>query len=678
MLGSQNWWKRVLAGAQQNNKVQRNTKQTSFFIGKKPRVKDIAPLLPWSLQVLTAAVSWYLRESPEPQPAVKSPESQPAVKPSEPHPDSETFDLNPDVDHDSKPDPTYSDSLPDSRPPEFLLGPKPLRPSRGSSTRRGRPPDRGSSTLLCPHRSSRLMPVRRRSPDRQFLRRRPLDHQLLRCRPPDRLLHCHWPPDRLLLRRRPPDRLLLRRRPPGLCLVWSFNLSTWPVFRFGRLPSFRGPLPCPGQVVFWFGLSPSFRGPFHPPRAKAVTSRDPRTRRAQLGQNRMTLTRFLLCLLLFPFVSSAQVAPPTNVTLTCRSQKNILNWDYDRIVPGLRFLVKILSDSSLKGCRDEIWVDGPPLQANVSFLSDPDATYFLTVKAVLGKNESVPSPMDGLTFSYFHSSLAGQQCLLDLPPVNVTPQPHHQIQFQFKHPWLVYKEGLSGCKGHKNKKSYQRVSESKLPDFDYKVKMAGQERDHNFGCEDAVCEGRLQVDAAQDQHCLKIQGSLKKMSVESTNEYCALKTEPPHSHITLYTWISIIILMGAALVAFMVYRRMTSPSLDMPPPLVFGDKKHPLMPPDDLVSPVGSVSVSPREEDDDQSFTPSVPVPKEYEGRMKLKPEDPEKGNAADDDAAYMPGGNLASDDEEQESDQRSRSTYERRSVVLGLAPEDRAEGYRG
>ncbi|MEQ2303311.1 hypothetical protein AMECASPLE_015418, partial [Ameca splendens] len=372
-------------------------------------------------------------------------------------------------------------------------------------------------------------------------------------------------------------------------------------------------------------------------------------------------------------------APPTNVTLTCRSQKNILYWDYDQIVPGLRFLVKILSDSSLKGCRNEIWVDGPPLQANVSFLSDPDATYFLIVKAVLGKNESVPSPTDGLTFSYFHSSLEGQKCLLDLPPVNVTPEPHH-IQFQFKHPWLVYKEGLSGCKEHKNKKSHQRVSESKLPNFEYKVKMAGQEQDHNFECEDAVCEGRLQVDAAQDQHCLKIQGSLKKMSVESANEYCALKTEPPHSNTTLYAWISIIIiLMGAALVALMVYRRRTSPSSVMPDFLIFGDKKkhHPLMPPDDLVSPVVSVPVSPREEDE-QSFTPSVPGFTEYEGRMKLRPEDPEKGNAADDDAAYMEGGNLASDNEEQESDQESRSPYERRSVVLELAPEDRAEGYRG
>ncbi|XP_047207815.1 interferon gamma receptor 1-like [Girardinichthys multiradiatus] len=388
----------------------------------------------------------------------------------------------------------------------------------------------------------------------------------------------------------------------------------------------------------------------------------------------MTLTRILLCLLLFPFVSSAQVAPPTNLSLTCRSQKNILYWDYDQIVPGLRFLVKIFSDSNLKGCRNEIWVDGPPLQANVSFLSDPDATYFLTVKAVLGKNESVSS--DGLTFSYFHSSLGGQKCLLDLPPVNVTPQPHHQIQFQFKHPWLVYKEGLSGCKEHK-----KRVSESKLPNFEYNVKMAGQEQDHTFVCEDAVCEERLRVDAAQDQHCLKIQGSLKKMFVESTMEYCALKTEPPHSHITLYTWISIVILMGAALVAFMVYRRRTSPSSDMPRPLRFGfgdKKKHPpLMPPDDVVSPVESISVSSKEEDD-QSFTPSIPGSKEYEVRMKLNPEDPEKGNAADDDTVYMAGGNLASDNEEQESDQESRSPYERRSVVLELAPEDHAEGYRG
>ncbi|MEQ2168960.1 hypothetical protein GOODEAATRI_020110, partial [Goodea atripinnis] len=152
-------------------------------------------------------------------------------------------------------------------------------------------------------------------------------------------------------------------------------------------------------------------------------------------------------------------------------------------------------------------------------------------------------------------------------------------------------------------------------------------------------------------------------------------------NITLYTWISIVILMGAALVAFMVYRRRTSPSSDMPRPSFFhfSDKKkhHPLVPSDDLVSPVVSVPVSPREEDE-QSFTPSFPVSTEYEGRMKLKPEDPEKGNAADDDAAYMEGGNLASDNEEQESDQESRSPYERRSVVLELAPEDRAEGYRG
>ncbi|KAK5617444.1 hypothetical protein CRENBAI_006026 [Crenichthys baileyi] len=397
----------------------------------------------------------------------------------------------------------------------------------------------------------------------------------------------------------------------------------------------------------------------------------------------MTLTKFLLCLLLFPFVSSAQVAPPTNVTLICRSQKNILYWDHDSIVPGLRFLVTIRSDSSLKGCSDEIWVDGPPLQANVSFLSDPDSTYFLTVKAVLGKNESVPSPEDGLIFSYFHSSLASQKCLLDLPPVNVTAQPHHQIQFQFKHPWLVYKEGVSGCKEHKNKKSHQRVSESKLPYFEYKVKMAGQEQDHTFVCEDAVCEERLQVDAAQDQHCLKIQGMLKKMSVESSQEYCALKTAPPHSHITLYIWISIVILVAAALVAFMVYRRRTLPSFDIPPSLKDFGKKYPLITSGDLVSPMQPVSVSPTEEVE-QGFTPSVPVSEEDDVRMKCRPhesrlsEDPEKGNAADDDAAYMEGGNLASDDEEPEPDQESRSPYETRSLVVELAPEDHAEGYRG
>ncbi|KAK5621509.1 hypothetical protein CRENBAI_002838 [Crenichthys baileyi] len=184
---------------------------------------------------------------PEPQPAARVPEPQHAAKPAEPlhapghqhavkppgpQPDTNTvlrLNSNPDfkqryskpsdpkvhemttdlLTNFKSPDSPPSDSPPsdspplDSRLPEFLLGPKPLRPSRGSATRRGRPPDRGSSTR------------RDRPPDRGSCTwcGQPLDRQLLRRRPPD----C------LLLRRRPPESLLLRRWPLD-CLLLVFPL----------------------------------------------------------------------------------------------------------------------------------------------------------------------------------------------------------------------------------------------------------------------------------------------------------------------------------------------------------------------------------------------------------------------------------------------------------------------
>ncbi|KAM4600031.1 uncharacterized protein V3H82_010264 [Fundulus diaphanus] len=233
----------------------------------------------------------------------------------------------------------------------------------------------------------------------------------------------------------------------------------------------------------------------------------------------MTPTKCLLCLLLFPSVSSAQVAPPTNVTLTCRSLQNILTWDHADPRPGLKFLVTIGSDSEFQGCPNESWVEQPPLQANVSFLSDPDSTYILRVKAVQGGNESLE---EVVIFSYFHGSLARQICVLDFPPVTVTPLEHNQIVFEFQHPWLVYKDGLNGCKKPRNKKRPR--GEPQLPLFEYHTKMADQEV-HSWQCEDAVCRGKLQVAAEQDEHCLKIWGSLRKMSVES-KEYCTQKAPP--------------------------------------------------------------------------------------------------------------------------------------------------------
>lgn len=61
-------------------------------------------------------------------------------------------------------------------------------------------------------------------------------------------------------------------------------------------------------------------------------------------------------------------------------------------------------------CSNHLLVEKPPLQADVSFLSDPDESFLLHVRAVTQFNESDVSPPDGITFSYFHGSLVNQKC----------------------------------------------------------------------------------------------------------------------------------------------------------------------------------------------------------------------------------------------------------------------------
>lgn len=87
----------------------------------------------------------------------------------------------------------------------------------------------------------------------------------------------------------------------------------------------------------------------------------------------------------------------------------------------------------------------------------------------------------------------------------------------------------------------------------------------------------------------------------------------------------------------------------------------------------------------DEIISPIAPLSTEYEGRFKLSPinqdlsKDAKEENATCDKDPYMDGQKLETlEDEEQESEEEGRSPYERRSVVLELAPEDRAEGYRG
>ncbi len=48
-----------------------------------------------------------------------------------------------------------------------------------------------------------------------------------------------------------------------------------------------------------------------------------------------------------------------------------------------------------------------------------------------------------------------------------------------------------------------------------------KERHHDFSCMESVCEEMLPVDAAQEKHCLKMQGEMEKIYFRGTQEYCA-------------------------------------------------------------------------------------------------------------------------------------------------------------
>ncbi|KAK1905894.1 Interferon gamma receptor 1-like [Dissostichus eleginoides] len=168
----------------------------------------------------------------------------------------------------------------------------------------------------------------------------------------------------------------------------------------------------------------------------------------------------------------ALVEPPANVTLECHNMHNVLRWDYDQLVPGLRFRVNI---GSIGGSPNGIWVDSPTKQADVSFLSDPSNEYIISVTAVIGQNESGSAPPDAIEFSYFKDALSERICSLDLPSVNVTTLHDGKILVRFMHPWLLYKTNKPSSQ-KKSKRNKDGQISKELPVFRYMVEAVHQVR----------------------------------------------------------------------------------------------------------------------------------------------------------------------------------------------------------
>ncbi|XP_061824784.1 growth/differentiation factor 10b [Nerophis lumbriciformis] len=256
--------------------------------------------------------------------------------------------------------------------------------------------------------------------------------------------------------------------------------------------------------------------------------------------------------------STTQVAPPINVTLHCGNLRNKVVWNYDSLPPGLRFRVDV---SQLWGSNGTLWVDPPHLQADVSFLFDPDNDYFLTVTAVLGENQSEPAPADGIDFSYYRNSPASQICSLDLPPVTVLEQQDHSVLLSFQHPWLLYQQKLSSHSGSRKKKRHEQPDDL-LPVFKYDVTI-NQKQFADLSCSERVCEKMLPVDPQQEKHCVSITGVLDKIKVDGTQDYCALPVKG-NKVVVVSVLVSLLVLAGVAMVFIMCCRQRTKASFGPP------------------------------------------------------------------------------------------------------------------
>lgn len=376
-------------------------------------------------------------------------------------------------------------------------------------------------------------------------------------------------------------------------------------------------------------------------------------------------------------VVASSVLPPANVTLQCRNFHNELKWSYPEDTTGLLF--KLYIGSFRNPPRT---LKTPALQADLSFLSDPNDSYYVTVAAVVNGSESEPAPEDGITFSYYHENPLGIKCYLDLPPVNVTAQRDNKVLISFENPSVYYCQKIK-----KNKKKCSK-DDGSLDSF-FKVKILNQT--HSFNCEESVCQNTLPVDAAQQEHCVNITGQTSQgILVKPTQLYCAKPFhEPSQSNFTaVYVVSALLAVATLGVILFMAYQKVTKPKISFIKTLVIPKSlSRPTSTPEsvtvdrvecskrcDEVEPSSPTPLLPQTEEEDRTrFTNydfRLPIGVSYNGDMpNVIEEDQPNGEGP----GYMLGNTDLGDED-------PGSGYEKREkvVVAALAPGETAEGYRG
>lgn len=375
-----------------------------------------------------------------------------------------------------------------------------------------------------------------------------------------------------------------------------------------------------------------------------------------------------------------QVDPPTNLTLYCRNLHNVLTWSYGKQEPGLQFKV-IIGFISIP--PKTLWVNPPSLQADLSFLTDPNEDYYVSVTAVVEGTESA-SPK-GISFSYYEDSPVSQKCFVDLPSVNVTAPKQDIIRFSFVHPWLFHKQNLTGSLNPGSKK--RRSHDLQLPEFEYSVVLTNQtDQPHSFNCVESVCEETLPVNAAQEPHCLEITGEMNKMSVIATQDYCASPFKEIRAGKDYYIYIVVACLLLGIILAIicMIVIKKTKVSSSFPDAIRFDDhQKHLTLGNNEQVSvsEVETHSPTPLLSATDTTEDVPVSVPElntHFPIGVPAEVEDVCVDEGAQDagQPEYIQGGNF--EDGETPDTEEIHSGYETRPVLVRIASDELAQGYRG
>ncbi|XP_069549023.1 interferon gamma receptor 1-like [Brachyistius frenatus] len=389
-------------------------------------------------------------------------------------------------------------------------------------------------------------------------------------------------------------------------------------------------------------------------------------------------------LLIWIKIAAALVDKPTDVTLRCQNLINVLEWSYGQIQDGLRFRVDIRARESSDDFPPELWVEPPALEANLSFLSNPQEVYFVTVTAVIGENESVSSSDDGISFSYTDGFPAIQKCFLDLPSVNVIFKTADTVLIRFEHPWLRFQSKVHGGKKSRGKQICQI--------FKYDLEILNQTTYRDLECEDKVCEALQLVDAAQENHCLRIEGKMLQILVKTKQEYCRTLSfeETSHYHIYISILVPLLLLIVVSVVIYMIIHKKIRPSTSLPPSMIFKDpvKKLTMSPDRETITVLRVTPSSPTplmtDEEDRGELTPVFTSSNQSDFRLsdELPPEvervsdDIEAWELNYEKHAYQQGSNLE-EDEALSSGGVSNGYESRRPVLVNLAPDELNEGYR-